>query len=151
MKLSEKQKMIAIMKENSLHAYLATSDYGQPVVRSVSPIVEDNLSIWVTTFCSSRKVKQIQNNPNVIVYYFDSEGLSYVALAGRARLVNDPEKKAHYWKEGWERFYPNVDEDYILITVTPERLELFSFEYDIMGEPPTWNVPFVDFAVTTGQ
>lgn len=141
-----------IIDSSECRAMITVDESGKPHARAMSPFPpEENMVVWLGTSPGSRKVKQIRNNPNVIVYYFDSEGLSYVALAGRARLVNDPEKKAHYWREGWERFYPNIDEDYVLIEVTPERLELFSFEYDIMGEPPTWNVPFIDFAVNTKQ
>lgn len=62
---SDIEKMVAIMKENCLHAYLATDDGDQPVVRPVSPIVEDDISIWVTTFCTSRKVSQIRRNPKI--------------------------------------------------------------------------------------
>ncbi len=50
------QKIVAIMKENSLHAYLATCDGDQPRVRPVSPIVEDNMSIRVATYTTSRPV-----------------------------------------------------------------------------------------------
>lgn len=98
MEPSEKQKMIVIMKENSLHAYLATSDDDQPVVRPVSPIVEDNLSIWVTTFCSSRKVKQIQNNPNICLAFVEQpSGDKAAVVFGEAKLVPDLEEKRRVW------------------------------------------------------
>ena len=98
MKSSDKQKMIAIMRENSLHAYLATCDGDQPVVRSVSPIVEDDLSIWVTTFCSSRKVKQIQNNPKICLAFVEQPRGDKAAIAfGEAKLVPDLEEKRRIW------------------------------------------------------
>ena len=59
---------------------------------------------------------------------------SYVSVAGQARIVNDPEKKSHYWKEGWTRYYPDPEKDYILIEVTPERLEICSYKYKLF-----WN------------
>lgn len=98
MKSSEKQKMIVIMKENSLHAYLATCEGGQPVVRPVSPIVEDDLSIWVTTFCSSRKVKQIRDNPKVCLAFVEQpSGDKAAVVFGEAESVPDLVEKRRIW------------------------------------------------------
>jgi general stress protein 26 len=139
-----------IIDSSECRALITVDESEKPHARAMSPFPpEDGMIVWLGTSTRSRKVKQIQNNPNVIIYYFDSKGLSYVTLAGKARLVNDPEKKAHYWKESWKIFYPNRDEDYILIEVTPERIEVFSFEYDIMDEPPSWTVPSIDFMETS--
>ena len=97
-KSSEKQEMIVIMKENSLHAYLATCDGDQPVVRPVSPIVEDDLSIWVTTFCSSRKVQQIQCNPKVCLAFVEQpSGDKAAVVFGEAKSVPDSEEKRRIW------------------------------------------------------
>ncbi len=56
---SDKEKIVAIMKETCLFAFLATVDDDQPQIRPVMPIIEDDLSIWVATLANSRKVKQI--------------------------------------------------------------------------------------------
>jgi general stress protein 26 len=61
--------------------------------------------------------------------------MSYVSVSGKALLVNDPDLKAKYWKSGWERFYPDRDTHYNLIEVTPERLEVCSFKYDLLWNP----------------
>lgn len=50
---SDEEKIVSIMKENCLHAYFATVDGDQPRVRPVSPIVEDDMSVWITTFKTS--------------------------------------------------------------------------------------------------
>ncbi len=98
MKSSERQKMIVIMKENGLHAYLATCDGDQPVVRPVSPIVEDDLSIWVTTFCSSRKAKQIRDNPKVCLAFVEQpSGDKAAVVFGEAKSVPDLEEKRRIW------------------------------------------------------
>jgi len=119
---------------------VTVDEYGKPQARIMSVFPpEENMVIWLGTSTNSRKVKQIKKNPNVMVFYSDPEGGSYVSVAGQARLVDDPEKKAHYWKEGWTRFYPDPEKDYILIEVTPERLEVCSFKYklfwDSAGKP----------------
>ena len=79
-----------------------------------------------------------------MVYYYDTKGASYVSVAGHARIVNDPEKIAHYWKEGWTRFYPDPEKDYTLIEVTPERLEIVSFKYNLLWDS-TAKPHFVEF------
>ncbi|MEA3474972.1 MAG: pyridoxamine 5'-phosphate oxidase family protein [Candidatus Cloacimonadota bacterium] len=92
MNSSDKQKMITIMKENSLHAYLATCDEDQPRVRPVSPMVEDNLSVWVTTYRSSRKLKQMRQNPNICLAFVEQpRGDKAAILIGEAKIIQDLE------------------------------------------------------------
>lgn len=87
------------MRENCLHAYLATCDDDQPIVRPVSPIVEDELSIWVTTFCSSRKVSQIQKNPKICLAFVEQpSGDKAAVVFGEAKMVPDLEDKKRIWK-----------------------------------------------------
>jgi len=125
--------------------FITVDENGKPQARTMSPFpAEENMVIWLGTSPRSRKIQQIKNNPNVMVYYYDTKGLSYVSIAGQARIVNDPEKKAHYWKSSWTRYYPDPDKDYILIEVTPERLEICSYKHklfwDSNGRPA-----FIDF------
>ena len=124
---------------------VTVDEYGKPQARIMSVFPpEENMVIWLGTSTNSRKVKQIKNNPNVMVFYSNPEGGSYVSVAGQARIVDDPEKKAHYWKEGWTRFYPDPEKDYVLIEVTPERLEVCSFKYKLFWDS-TGKPAFVEF------
>jgi len=121
--------MIFIMKENCLHAYLATCDGDQPVVRPVSPIVEDDLSIWVTTFCSSRKVKQIQSNPKICLAFVEQpRGDKAAFVFGEAKSVPDLEEKRRIWNvaafdlsqhfpEGYE------SEEFCLLRIVARKIE----------------------------
>jgi general stress protein 26 len=124
---------------------ITVDENGKPQARALSPFPpEKNFVIWLGTSPRSRKVRQIENNSNVMVYYYDTKGFSYVSIAGQARIVNDPEKKAQYWKESWTQFYPDPQKDYILIEVTPERLEICSFKYKLFWDP-TGKPAFVEF------
>jgi len=125
--------------------FITVDEDGKPQARAMSAFAPDeNMVIWLGTNPRSRKVKQIQNNPNVMVYYYDVKGHSYVSVAGKARLVNDPRKKVQYWKESWKRYYPDRDKDYILIEVTPKRLEVCSYKYKLFWDP-TGKPAFVEF------
>lgn len=98
MNSSDKQKIVVIMKENSLHAYLATCDGEQPRVRPVSPIVENDLSIWVTTYSTSRKVKQIRQNPKICLAFVEQpSGDKSAIVIGEAKIIPNLDEKKKVW------------------------------------------------------
>jgi len=124
---------------------ITVDESGKPQARAMSPFPpEENFVIWFGTNPRSRKVQQIKNNPDVMVYYYDTKSFSYVSIAGQARIVNDSEKKAQYWKESWTQFYSDPEKDYILIEVTPERMEICSFKYELFWDS-TGKPAFVEF------
>lgn len=124
-----------IINSSTSHAFITVDENGKPQARAMTPFPpEDNWVIWLGTTQGSRKAKQIQNNPNVIVYYYDPQSWSYVSVLGTAHLVNDPDKKVKYWVEGWERYYPDKEKNYILIEVSPVRIEVVSIKNNIL-----WN------------
>jgi general stress protein 26 len=134
-----------IIDSAQCRVFITVDESGKPQAREMSPFPpEENMVIWLGTNPGSRKVEQIKNNPHVMVYYYETKGLSYVSVAGQARLVNDPEKKTRYWKKGWTQFYPDFDKDYILIEVTPKRLEICSFKYNLIWDS-TGKPAFVEF------
>jgi general stress protein 26 len=95
-----------IIAESATCRVLITVDEtGKPHARAMAPFApEENWVIWLGTTRGSRKTKQIQNNPNVVVYYYETVGKSYVSVSGKARLVNDPDKKSKYWVDAWSAF-----------------------------------------------
>jgi general stress protein 26 len=96
---SDEQKIVSIMKDNSLHAYLATSDGDQPRVRPVSPIVEDDMSVWVTTYGTSRKVRQIRENPKICLAFVEQpNGDKAATVIGEADIIPDIAEKERVWK-----------------------------------------------------
>jgi len=137
----------AIMDSAGCRILVTVDENGKPHAREMAPFApEEDYVIWLGTSQGSRKTKQIQQNPNVVVYYYESKGMSYVAVSGKACLVNDAEKKAKYWTESWKRYYPNRDTDYILIKVTPEQLEVLSYKYKLSWDPVTKAPRSVDFS-----
>ena len=129
MNISDKQKIVAIMKENSLHAYLGTCDDGEPRVRPVSPIIEDNMSIWVTTFGTSRKVKQIQRNPKICLAFVElPSGDKSAIVIGEAKIIADLEEKKRVWKLATfdlSQFFPNGPEsdEFCLLKIIIKKIE----------------------------
>jgi len=129
MQLSDEQKIISIMKDNFLFASLSTSDGDQPRVRTVSPIVEDDLSIWVTTRSTSRKVKQLQKNPKICLAFVEPpEGDKAATVIGEALIIPDTDKKKRVWNlapfDLYEHFPDGpTSSDFCLLKIIPKKIE----------------------------
>jgi general stress protein 26 len=127
-------------------AVITVDEAGRPQARTIDAFEPDMaMVVWFATNPKSRKVAQIRRDPRVTLYYFDPGSQGYVTLFGRARLVDDPAEKRARWKPGWEAFYPDRQASYLLVAVTPERLEVMSPKLGIGGDPTTWTPPFVVF------
>ena len=126
---SDRQRIVAIMKENCLHAYLATSHDAQPFIRPVSPVVEDDMTIWVTTFSTSRKIDHVRKNPKICLAFVEQpHGDKAAIVFGEAYIVSDIERKKNVWKLApfdLSQHFPNGPEstEFCLLRIVPERIE----------------------------
>ena len=119
--------------------FITIDDKGQAKARAMEPFPPDeNFVIWLATNPRSRKVRELKNNPKATMHYFSKRLMAYVSLMGTAVIVDDKESKRKYWKEGWERFYPDRDKDYLLIKFVPETLELIDIPEGLTGDKKTW-------------
>lgn len=135
-----------IIEGASTCALITLDSNGLPSVRVMDPFLpESDFTIWFGTNPKSRKVNQIKNNPKVTLYYLDKNSTGYVVIHGTAKLVNDQSEKDKRWKTEWDAFYPNNTDDYLLIKVSPQRMEVISYAHNIIGDPTTWEVPVVIF------
>lgn len=145
-----RDELIATARETiaaSRYCALITLDSsGRSQARTVDAFPPDeSMVVWIGTNPRSSKVAEIRRNPRVTLYYFDREAQAYVSIYGTARLVNDAKEKAKRWKEEWKDFYPDRAKDYMLIAVTPEKLELVNVSKGLVGNPLNWTPPSVDF------
>ncbi|MBE0431765.1 MAG: pyridoxamine 5'-phosphate oxidase family protein [Dehalococcoidia bacterium] len=117
------------MKGNCLHAYLATSDGDQPRVRPVSPIIEDDTSIWITTFSTSGKIRQIRQNPRICLAFVEQpDGDKAATVVGEAQIVPNVKEKTRIWKlatfDLCEHFPKGPDsEEFCLLKIAIKRIE----------------------------
>lgn len=127
-------------------ALITLDSSGRPQARTLDPFAPDeNMVVWLGTNPRSRKVAAIRRHPRVTLYYFDREAQAYVTIYGTARLVNNPKLKMKWWKSEWLPFYHDRAKDYLLIRVTPERMEVVNVKQGIVGDPDTWRPPLVRF------
>ena len=135
-----------IMTTTRYCALITTGRDGRAHARTMDAFApEADMTVWLATNPRSRKVAEIRRNPKVTLYYFDRESAAYVTIYGTARLVNDKAEKAKRWKEDWKTFYPDRDKSYLLIKVTPERLEMVNVSKNIIGDSRRWRPPSVKF------
>ena len=137
-----------IMEAARFCALITIDKSGHPRVRTMDPFPpEDDMVIWLGTNRRTRKVEDIRKNPRVTLFYLDPHGSGYASIDGTARLVDDAEEKALRWKTEWEQFYPDRETSYLLIEVTPLRLEVVNYTRGVVGKPKTWLPPSVEFNV----
>ena len=134
-----------ILKNTTTCALITLDEKGRPHARTMDPFAaEGDFTIWMATNPNSRKVAEIKMNPLVTLYYADKADQGYVTLYGSAQLVNDQTEKEKRWKDAWKDFYPNRKEGYLLIKVTPLRLEVINYRMGISGDEITWAPASVD-------
>ena len=127
-------------------ALITLDDESRSVVRAMDPFLpERDFTVWFGTNPKSRKVDQIKKDARVTLYYLGSNSSGYVMIHGIAEIVNNQNEKEKRWKAEWEAFYPNKPEDFILIKVSPEWMEVISYGHGVIGDPLTWETPRVIF------
>ncbi len=129
----------SIIKAAYYTTLITLDNKNQPRARIVEPFLpEKNYVIWMATNPKSRKVNQLKNNAITTLHYFDKSKLAYVSLMGNAFLVNNDSIKKEKFKDGWEKFYANQEEAYLLIKFVPKTLELISISDNYFGDKTTW-------------
>ena len=142
--LKEIAKELIIASKNC--ALITVDSLGIAHARTMDPFLpEEDFTIWMATNPKSKKVKEIQNNPKVTLYYFDKTDPGYVTIQGNATLVNTKEAKEKFWKEEWKNFYKDRNTNYLLIKVIPSKINVISEKNSILGDSITWKSPEVSF------
>jgi general stress protein 26 len=135
-----------IMQAARYCALVTLDESGAPRARTMDSFSPGpDMTVWLGTNRHTRKVRQIEADPRVALYYAAPDASGYVTLLGRARLVDDEAEKAARWKPEWEAFYPDRASDYLLIEVVPERIEIVDYGRGIVGDPDTWEPPSITF------
>lgn len=131
--------------DETTYCGLATIDLqGQPQVRTMNPFpVKYDFVVWFATSRTSRKVRELKNNPHVCVYFANhSEAKGYVNLKGTAMVIDDKElllqMKRDYWDgiTGWQ-------EKFVLIKIIPASIEVINYKHGLNNHPETLQAPFL--------
>jgi general stress protein 26 len=84
---------------------------------------------WTRRFLTrrgSRKVAEIRRDPRITLAYQDQSGNAYVALAGRAYLVEDRAEMHGLWDSSVDATFPEgfADANMIIVRVEVDRIEI---------------------------
>lgn len=135
-----------IMTDAKNCALITIDSLGVAHARAMDPFLpEKDFTVWMGTNPKSLKVRQIQKNKNVSLYYFDAKSASYVTLQGIANIVNTKNEKEKFWKTAWKNFYKNKTTDFMLIKFTPKKATIISEKYQILGDSISWETPTIKF------
>jgi general stress protein 26 len=146
--IKKELKLIAreVINASKNCALITVDSLGVANARTMDPFLpEKDFTIWLATNPKSNKVKEIRRNPKVTLYYFDKENPGYVTIQGTATLINSQKSKEKLWKEEWKNFYKDRKTNYLLIKVTPSKLNIISEKHNILGDSITWKSPEIQF------
>jgi general stress protein 26 len=122
---------------------ITVEESGHPSSRAVAafPPDEDFSRIVIGTHPDSRKNAHVLRDPRVVLSYIDNANRGYLTVIGRAHIDDKSQEKKSYWVERFSAFFPDGPESdqYQLMIVVPERLELRSFGLKVAEEPTRWS------------
>ena len=129
-----------IIRKDPNVALITIDSEGQPRARTVvARPPEEDMTIWIATRPTTRKVAQIGHNRKVTLYFSVDSESSYVTIMGTATLHDDlSTKEAKKWRSEERRkmLWPNYPNDYLLIKVQPKWMEVLG--EGISAHPQTW-------------
>ena len=125
-----KQKILDKMKDPTLASFATVTEDNRPWVRYVVAWADDQLSIWFATFKSSRKVKQIEANPDVHLTLGVTDlakAASWIQVQGQAHILEDADTKKRTWYDMLEAIFNGPeDPNYVVCRVKPYRIEYYT-------------------------
>ena len=133
-----------IIKGTVYCALVTIDSAGQPQIRTMNPFpANDKLITWFATSRSSRKVREIRNNPKVCVYYADHmTAKGYVNITGIAEVIDDKELLIKMKRDYWENI-PDWQNIFVLIRIIPKTIEVINYKHGLNNEPITFKAPSI--------
>jgi general stress protein 26 len=135
-----------IINETNYCGLVTIDTAGRPQIRTMNPFpVKDDFVIWFATARTSRKVREIKNNPDVCVYFANHiSALGYVNLNGSATVIDDKELLVRMKRDYWDGIN-DWQNRFVLIRVVPGSIEVINYKHGINNDPNTLRAPSVTF------
>ena len=94
--------------------------------------VEFDGDVWFFSGSDTRKVREIQRDPQVQLSYADSQHFRFISMSGSVEIVTDRDKKSELWDEELMRWFENGPEgdDVVLLKVCPTTIAFWTKEGD---------------------
>jgi general stress protein 26 len=94
--------------------------------------VEFDGDVWFFSNSETRKVREIQRDPQVHLSYADPQNFRFISMSGSVEIVTDRDKKRELWDEELRRWFENGPEsdDVVLLKVRPATIAFWTKEGD---------------------
>jgi general stress protein 26 len=135
-----------IIRETTYCGLVTIDSTGQPQTRTMNPFpLSDDFVIWFATSRSSRKIRELRNNPKVSVYFSNHNvAKGYINITGNAEVIDDKDllisKKRDYWNG-----IPNWQDIFVLIKIVPKNIEVINYKHGLNNDPVTFRAPVAEF------
>ena len=135
-----------IMAGQTYCALTTLDEEGRPQIRTMNPFPpEEDMTVWIATSTQTRKVRHMRRDPRVTLYYANhGKATGYVAITGRATLVDDRAEMIKRKRAYWDSAFPGF-KNLVLIKVVPERMDVLNYSRGAVADPATWRTPTVEF------
>ena len=127
-----------LMNELTFCVAATQGEDGETNARVVQPLpVQDDWTVNVITNRRCRKVRDIERTGRLTLLYQHDADKSYVALVGRAVIIEDVELKRAIWTPGYNRWNPLGPDDpnTVFARLSTNRIELWSAIHHVVPEP----------------
>ena len=125
-----RERIQEILCRPQLTGFATVTENGKPWSRYVMAAGTDDMRIRCATLANSRKVSQIEKNPEVHLncgVMNPGELSPYLQIQGQADVTTDRDERHGFWNESLKMIFEGPDDPkYAVITVTPYRIELWS-------------------------
>lgn len=134
-----KQRILDIVHRPQLASLATLTEMGNPWVRYVVTVGDGDLVLRCATFKKSRKVEQIEKNPDVHLTCGVNnltEMVPYLQIQGQAEITDDHDERHNFWNDMLEPIFEGPDDpNFAVVVIKPYRIE-----YCTPGsyEPEVW-------------
>lgn len=118
------EKLSVLVKRSSTGILGTIDENGIPKLKAMIKTEATRLKeFWFCSNTSSKRVVQIQKNPNASLYFYDEKTLEGLMLSGKAEVSYNDAKRKEFWNENMKIYYPLgcTNPDYALIKFTAIR------------------------------
>lgn len=116
---------LSALVERSFTGVLGTVDEnGIPQLKAMIKTAANGLKeFWFCYNTSSKRVVQIQKNPNASLYFYDEKTFEGLMLTGKAEVSYDDAKRKEFWNDRMKMYYilGYTDPDFALIKFTASK------------------------------
>jgi general stress protein 26 len=122
-----KKQILDVLKRSEFGSLATIGHDGKPWVRYMAFRASDDLIIRTSSHLNSRKVSEIQKNPQVhlLCGVKDFNALnSYLQVQATATIETSTQEKSNYWTPFLKRYFKSKDDpNYAIIIIRPYYIE----------------------------